>query len=425
MSATDGTLPHRPAGDPPTPAALMAELASPAGRALLARLPRYDEGQVLAVTSRLRGEGVPADLVSAALTQSRLRSRALPRLGEIATDLLLTADGLEQATRTVVAARHAERFRAAGVDHVRDLGCGLGLDALAMARAGLAVTAVERDAEVAVAARANLAPYPRARVVTGDAGDVEVGPEDGVWLDPARRVSGLADVQGRTRRLFRLADLSPGWDQVLTVAARARTTGVKLSPGFAARDLPAGAEAEWVSVDGDVVECAVWWGTAVRRPGISAVVGGRHGWVVVEPVEGAPAPLSPGEQTGPWLAEPDRAVLSAGLCGSLAAAVSGHELDEGVGYVTADRPVDLPWARWYEVEEVLPLHARTVRAWLRGRGAGRVTIKKRGVPTDPDQFRRELRLGRAGSSEEVVLVLTRVAGTPSALVVRPQTAVRP
>lgn len=396
---------------------------------MLSGLPRYDEAQVLAVTARLRAEGLDPALASAALTQSRLRERALPRLGPDASGLLLTRDGLEQATRPAVAARHAERFRAAGVDHVWDLGSGLGLDALALARAGLAVTAVERDPEVAVAAAANLAAYPRAVVVTGDAGDAGVGPADGAWLDPARRLAGVADARGRTRRLSRLADLSPTWEQVQEVAGRTRATGVKLSPGFAGADLPDGAEAEWVSVDGDVVECAVWWGSAVRRPGVSAVVGTRSGWVVVEPAEGTPDPLAPGDRARRWLAEPDRAVLAAQLTGSLAHAVDGRELDHGVGYVTADRPVPLPWARWYEVEEVLPLHARTVRAWMRqragGKGVGAVTIKKRGVPTDPERFRTELRLGRAApGGEELTLVLTRVAGDPAVLVVRAEPDLR-
>lgn len=400
-------------------ATLMRRLASPAGRELLARLPAYDEAQVLALSARLRGEGVEPALVSAALTQSRLRARAAGRLGQDAADLLLTGDGLEQATRPVVAERHARRFVDAGVEHVWDLGSGLGLDSLAIARAGLAVTAVERDAEVAAAAAANLAAYPRARVVTGDAEAVSVGPREGAWLDPARRVPGVADARGRTRRLFRLADLSPGWDTVLDLAGRAGATGVKLSPGFAAADLPVGAEAEWVSVGGDVVECAVWWGRAVRRPGVSAVVGVAGGWTTVEPVPEPPDPLPRGGRLGPWLAEPDRAVLAAGLAGALAAAVDGRELDGGVGYVCADRPVPLAWARWYAVEEVLPLHAKTVRGWLRERGVARVTIKKRGVGTDPDRFRADLRLRGDRAAAEATLVLTRAAGSPVVLVVRP------
>lgn len=410
--------------DPLTPAArLMRRLRDGDGRALLEGLPPYDEDQVLGLTSRLRAEGHDTELVAAVLTQSRLRTRAVPRLGPGARGLLLTGDGLEQATRPAVAVRHAARFLAAGVEHVWDLGAGLGLDARALADAGLDVTAVERDPEVAEAAAGNLAAFSRARVVRADVGEVSVAASDGAWLDPARRTPGVADQAGRTRRLFRLADLSPSWDDVQAVAATAAATGAKLSPGFAVSDLPPGAEAEWVSIDGDVVECGVWWGRAVGTPGVSAAVGtstpdGAR-WVTVEPVDDPPAPLAPGAAVLPWLAEPDRAVLAAGLTGSLAALVAGHELDHGVGYVAAPAVVDVPWARWYAVEEVLPLHARTVGAWLRARGVGRVTLKKRGVPTRPDRFRADLRLRAGRSAAEATLVLTRLAGTPSAVVVRP------
>lgn len=405
----------------------MAHLATAQGRELLASLPPYVESEVLRVTSRLRAEGVPPEIASAALTQSRLRARARPRLGALADHLLLTQDGLEQATRPAVARRHAQRYVDAGVERVWDLGCGLGLDALGFAEAGLAVTAVERDPEVAAAAAANLSPYPRVDVVRACLEDVEPAPREAAWFDPARRTPGVADARGSTRRLWRLSDLSPSWDEVRATADRLAATGAKLSPGFRATDLPAGAEAEWVSVDGDVVECVVWWGDAVRRPGISAVVGQDDQWHVVSPLPEVPDPLAEGAGLLPYLAEPDRAVLAAGLSPVLAATVAGHELDDGVGYVTAPTPVDLPWARWYAVEEVLPLHAKAVRAWLRDHGYGRVTIKKRGVPTDPDRFRTELRLragqggGRKEGTEEATLVLTRVAGSPQTLVVRPVT----
>ena len=409
--------------EPPGAAELLRRLRDGAGRELLESLPPYDEGQVLALTRQLREAGVDPALAAAALTQSRLRVRAADRLGSLAGRLLLTADGSEQATRPAVARRHARRFAAAGVEHVVDLGCGLGLDAIAFAEAGLAVTAVERDEEVAVAAGANLAAYPRARVVHGDATGIWPAAQDGAWLDPARRTPGVADARGRTRRTFRLAELSPSWEHVRAVAGTAAATGAKLSPGFSAGDLPPGAEAEWVSLDGDTVECSVWWGGAVRRPGISAAVGRTSAdgdaWVVVEPVPEPPDALAPGGSPGPWLAEPDRAVLAAGLTPTLAALVGGHETDPGTGYVVAPAVVDVTWARWFAVEEVLPLHARVVRAWLRERRVGRVTIKKRGVPTDPERFRSELRLRGERSTGEATLVLTRVAGSPTVLVVTP------
>lgn len=423
----NGWMPPNEDEDPRRRAAsLLSDLHEGPGRQVLDALPPYDEDAVLGLTARLRDQGVPAEVVAAALTQSRLRARARRRLGDLADELLLTEDGLEQATRPEVAARHADRFRAAGVAHVWDLGCGVGLDAIALADAGLEVTALDRDPAVVAAARANLSGRPRARVVLGDVGSVTPGPDDGVWFDPARRSPGVADVRGRTRRRSRLSEMSPSWEHVQLVSRRAAAAGVKLSPGFSPAEVPDGVEAEWVSLDGDVLECALWWGGAARGTVRSAVVGVTPApgfpdagvrWHLVRPPEQDPEVLAVGQEVGPFLAEPDRAVIAARLTGSLAATVDGSELDDGVGYVTAGRVHPLPWARWYAVQEVLPLRSRQVRAWLRARGAGRVTLKKRGVAVDPAAFRAELRL--SGEGPEVLLVLTRVAGRPAALVVEP------
>src|SRR6476619_4235843 len=114
----------------------------PMDLATLGRLV-YDEGSAMALGSRLRAAGFDADLVSAALTQSRLRARAVGKFGDFAGGMIFTPDGLEQATRLEVAAQHAQRYRAAGVRHVLDLGCGIGADAMALAGLDLQVTAVD------------------------------------------------------------------------------------------------------------------------------------------------------------------------------------------------------------------------------------------------------------------------------------------
>jgi predicted O-methyltransferase YrrM len=407
-------------------AAMVDRLATGEGWALLQSLPPYDESTALQLQLRLRDAFDP-ELVAAVMAQSRLRARAVDKFGDFAAGMLFTPDGLEQATRLSLAARHAHRFTAAGIREVYDLGCGIGADAMAFAGLDLTVRAVDSDPATARVAAANLRHWPSARVTQARADEVqlplgEAARHLGVWLDPARRVSGVADVRGRTKRVLSLGAISPTWDEVQSFAAQTPATGAKLSPAFPLAALPRGAEAQWSSWHGEVLECAVWWGPLVTHPGRTAAVCTPTATHLVTEVDAAAdePPLSSVTAMGEWLYEADRAVIRAGLAGALVAAVDGTELGTGLGYVTSPAAYDIPWARRYRVVESMPLSPKALSRWLRDHGHDRVTIKKRGVTLDPDLLRRQLKMtGRGKGGSEATLVVTRVAGAQVALVVTP------
>ena len=100
----------------------------------------------------------------------------------------------------------------------------------------------------------------------------------------------------------------------------------------------------------------------------------------------------------------------------MAAGVGGGLLDEHIAYVTSDDAFRTPFARSYEVLEELPFREKQLKAALRERQVGRLTIKKRGVDVVPDQLRKRLALQ---GDNEATLVLTRVAGEGTALLVAP------
>ena len=137
-----------------------------AGVEALAAAAAQPDPDSLAAATALRAR-FPPDLAAAALTQVGLRRSARTKLGDRADSVLFTRAGLEQASRAAVAAHHADRFVAAGVRRVVDLGCGIGADALALLDAGLEVVAVDSDPETAAIAQANLG--DRAEVLVGDA----------------------------------------------------------------------------------------------------------------------------------------------------------------------------------------------------------------------------------------------------------------
>ena len=406
--------------------ALLRRLTTGEGWGLLQSLPPYREDEALSLQQRLRDAGFDAELVAAALNQSRLRARAVDKFGEFARGMVFTSDGLEQATRLPVGARHAQRFRDAGVHTVYDLGCGIGADAMAMAGLDLRVRAIDADEVTAAVAAVNLRHWPESTATPGRVEDFtppagEGARDTGAWLDPARRTPGVADATGRTRRVFSLDAISPSWAQVQEMARALPATGAKLAPGFPHAAVPRGAEAQWTSLDGELLECAVWFGPLARTHGrTAAILRSGTGPVVVGEADtdpGHPRLASLGE-VGAWLYEPDKAVARAGLVGAVTRAVDGAELDEGVGYVSASTGVDVPFARRFVVVEAMPFNVKALRGWLRDHGYDRLTIKKRGVSVDPDLLRRQLRLPAKGSTEATV-VLTRVRSNSVALVVRP------
>jgi len=389
----------------------LAGLRTAEGTAVLAGAAARgtDESTLLATLTALRARHDPA-LVAAALTQVRLRGRARAKFGSDAERMFFTPDGVEQATRAVVAARHADRFVGAGADRLLDLCCGIGGDLVAAARAGLAVRGVDRDPLTAEVARVNAAVLGLERVAV-DCADVTAVRLDAVrrqalaaWVDPARRRGG--------RRVFDPRSYSPPLSFVAELAAAVPLTGAKVAPGIPHEAVPAGAEAEWVSVGGEVKEAALWFGplaTAVRRATVLAAGAAPAGASLVDSAAGPPPVGPPGE----WLYEPDGAVIRAGLVGEVVAALPGGRLvDPTIAYVAADRPAQTPYARGYRVTDVLPFSLARLRSLLRARGVGRVTVKKRGSAVDPEALRRDLRLSGAGAA---VVVLTRVAGAPTVL----------
>jgi hypothetical protein len=73
-------------------------------------------------------------------------------------------------------------------------------------------------------------------------------------------------------------------------------------------------------------------------------------------------------------------------------------------------------ARAWIIDDWMPFNLKKLRAYLRERGVGRVTVKKRGSPLSPEELIAKLKL--PGNGVERVIVLTRVLGQPAILICR-------
>ncbi|KAA1421295.1 class I SAM-dependent methyltransferase [Nocardioides humilatus] len=375
------------------------------GQALLGRATELIDVPELQAQTELR-RTAPAPAVAAAVTQVELRRRAEAKFGDLAARLYFTPDALEQATRLSVSTHRAGRYQAFGASTLIDLGCSIGGDLIAAARAGLVCAGVDLDPVRVAIAEANLAALglPGATQVA-DATTVDHSGFDLAFADPARR-SGA----GRT---FKVDDWTPPWSWVEGLLRR--DACVKVAPGIPHDLVPAGVEAEWVSDGGEVKEAALWSGrtaTADRR----ATVIGAGGLASITDEDDPGIEAVGVGAVGDFLYEPDGAVIRAGLVTAVAAGVGGRLVDPKIAYVTSDASFRTPFARGYRVLEHLPYREKQLKAALRERGIGRLTIKKRGVDVSPEALRKRLALS---GDEEGTIVLTRVDGHGTALLVAP------
>ena len=387
---------------------------TPEGLKLLSEVSYEDKADVLALVSKLRAAGHEASLVAVVLSQAKLRRRAAAKFGEFASRMLFTEDGLEQATRLRVAALHAGRFRDAGINHVADLGCGIGTESLAMASIGINVDAYEIDEVTAAIATYNLAGFDQATVHHQDVTTVDLTGFEGLMFDPARRELGGSKRERATRK-FDPADYSPRFDWVLQ-QAETKPTGLKLGPGHPHEGIPENCEAHWVSVEGDLVECTLWFGSlareGVKRSALLLANGAAHE-ITSDSGERLDAPIG---ERGEYVYEPDASVIRSHLIGQLAQQMGARLFAPEIAYLTTDAPAPSPWVKGYRVLDEMAFDRKRLKAYLRERSIGVLEIKKRGADIVPEQLRKEMALKGENAA---TLIVTRVGDAHRVLVVEP------
>lgn len=397
-------------------AGVLEFLHSEAARARLAELEQVSltPAAHLGLAERLRRD-FSAEQVHWLLETADLRRRAAAKFSR-AADMFFTRAGLEMSSAEALSLYRAGRYQRAGLRAIADLACGLGGDAIGLTRDAY-VTGVDHDPVALALAGANLVVYGAAECFTprlADLGALLPFPCDAIFADPARR-----DEAGR--RLRSVEAYRPPLATLRRWQTHTPHMGIKISPGVADGDIPAGAEVEFISLAGEVREAVLWWGdlrtTAGRRATVLTAPSPAYAATAVYTLTATEqAPPIPLAEPRAYLFEPDGAVIRAHLVGQVAAAIDGAQLDATIAYLTADAPTATPFGRFYALEAWFPFQLKRLRAHLRARHIGRVTIKKRGSPLDVAWLAGQLRLH---GSAESTLFLTRLRGAPIVLVGQP------
>lgn len=382
-----------------------AFVLSPAGAELLAWLRECGLGE-FALAQKLRERTTPARAALLTLT-GQLRQKAAAKFTR-AAEMFFTRSALEQASAEIVSRHRAKRFAEQGIACVADLCCGAGGDALALAEC-CRVIAVDRDATRLLLAGANLHAYRVEGNLTlrqGDVTELEPGSmgADGFFIDPARRTEDGS-------RLYSPEDYQPPLSEILRWQRSIPEGGAKLGPGVDLAVLPREAEVEFISVNGELREAALWFGGLRNNSTISATIfpqGAR--------LSGENPAIGCGEIRS-WLYEPDPAVIRAGLVQKVGGMLEAHLLDPQIAFLTGDMPPpsDFAFAKGWGVAEWFPYDERRLKQRLRVLEAGNIYLKKRGVPIDLSALHKRLRVT---GKRSLVVVLTRLQDHPVAILCR-------
>ncbi|WP_308299766.1 SAM-dependent methyltransferase [Streptomyces sp. CJ_13] len=355
------------------------------GQTLLAVLQDVEPALESVTVADLRHEH-PAELVTAAVEQVRLRRQAAAKFGELAPRLYFTLDSLELSSHLAVSEYKLNRvLDEVGVVLIVAMSLGSGVDALVLSWSHM-TEAVDKDPltiEITAANR-QVMDEPMLQLNCADITGFDSQGE-AVFIDLMRRVG---PGEGRDPETY-YPPLSWALDRV-------RTTGagwIRLAPSLpdeAVPDLGQADQAEWISYDGEIQEAVLWFGLLERRTPLPTPLRKATLLPCGASLAGRGLPGPAVRPVGRYLYEPDPAVVYARLVAEVAQDVAGGLVDEGGALITADELHDTPFATAYEITNILPFNRAALRATLRERAVGRVEVAGRGLGSEPDEFQLEL-----------------------------------
>ncbi|MCH2160488.1 MAG: hypothetical protein MK085_01305 [Phycisphaerales bacterium] len=352
-------------------------LATEESEPLLTAVSEGPEEWVPAAIARLR-EQFPGQPVAEAIQLVQARDRARVKFPG-ADRLWCDRQGVEQASSRLVADYKARRF---GDLPVLDLCCGIGGDAMSLARRG-ATTGVDLDPVRAWMCGRNAGIDVRSEDIRDTDLDHPL-----LHIDPARRDEGTG------RRLWRPEQVVPDLESITALLVRCEGGGLKLGPGLPRpfvlpwpeghQEMP--VTLEFIAEGRNLVQAVAWTGSlateGVACRATDVVEGGM--------VEGVPGSPPPGDgQLRRHLLVPHPVIERAQLLNTVRG-VDAVEPARGLGLLTADEPLDSPWFDVYEVLDVLPPRLSKVSSWLAARGAGPVVVRTRDGAVDADDWTRRL-----------------------------------
>ncbi|MGL6075948.1 MAG: class I SAM-dependent methyltransferase [Fimbriiglobus sp.] len=340
------------------------------------------------------------ELSRAVLDQVILRRKAKGKFPE-AEQMYFTTEGLSMSSSPAVSRHRAKRY--ANCQTVADLCCGIGMDAIALAK-GNSVVAIDNDPLMVAMTRANAAALGiDLRAETGDALQYDYQATDAVFVDPARRTG--------SHRVLDVESYAPPLSAFRKRIPAHVPWGVKLAPGIPRDNLALypEAEAEFISLNGELKECVFWFGDFAKGQLRATAIQGD----ATHELTGTGRETCDLTELRGYLLDPDASITRSGLVARLANELGAAEFEPGLAMLTSDGPVSSPFVDAYPIEAIMPWDAKKIRAYLQAHNIGDVTLYKRGVDMDSDEARKKLKLP---GGERRAMFLVKYAGKITAVI---------
>ena len=379
-------------------------LSSSKGEQLLIKAAEY-QGNEFALAKFLRTQTTP-EYAAAVNTVIKLRQKATIKFSK-AEQMLFTRSSLEQASAENISHYRLLRLLNKKITSIIDLGCAIGGDSIAYS-SKLLTTGVELNPARLILAEHNIAVYNNTQRFTPFKADItELNPlniaAEAFFIDPARRTP-----QGK--RLFSPESWSPKLSEIFRWLEKIPNGIVKAAPGIAHINIPAEAEADFISYKGELRECVLWFGN-LRN-------GNKRQATLIDKgvILSGENPYIPIEKIKNYIYEPDSAVIRAGLVELLAGKINATKISANIAFLTTEEKIETPFAKCFKVISSMQYNEKELKKELKKLDCGTLNVIKRGSPIEVPALLKRLKLK---GKNYFTLLLTREGEKRTAIIAKP------
>jgi len=345
--------------------------------------PRTKTERMLKLKSQF--SNIAPDIATIALETILIREQ-LETSSDWARNAFFLQSRKEQSTRPEIAQHHAQQFTDLSV---LEIGCGIGFDTAALARAAQHVTALDTDARCCAIAEYNLAlqEIHNVTIIHSSFADYQethsLDVFNAIWADPGRR-------SDDGERIHNPDLYHPPLNSILTIAFSG-LIGIKVSPALNIWELTPEWSHELIGWEWGCPEQVLWKNSSLPARQAS-LVDAHVNWH--KQYEECADNNSNSIESGQFLLEPHPALVRTNECEFFYKEQNIALLDPHLSFgISSEMPPSSPWLRTYQVKESFRYTLKSLKQRLKELGwDSRTQIKKRGLREQPDEIHRALKL---------------------------------